>query len=182
MTSHVLRFPPQLLDKARGTKIFFLDVDGVFTDGSLYYSDAGETLKKFNVLDGHGLKMLMHADIVPVVITGRDSGALRRRLSDLEIKQAYYGVQNKKSVAESCMQTLGFTWQQAAAMGDDWPDLPVVSRAALSFAPAQAHTELLSRVDHVCTNPAGQGAVREACDLLLMATGHYMPCLSEFLS
>jgi YrbI family 3-deoxy-D-manno-octulosonate 8-phosphate phosphatase len=111
--------------------------------------------------------LLMRSGIVPVVITGRDSQALRRRISELSIQHAHYGVDNNLSMAENCLQSFAMNWSHVAAMGDDWPDLPVLFRSAIAFAPAQAHTELLSRVDHVCLAAAGGGAVREACDLLL---------------
>ena len=182
MTNQALRFPDPLLEKARGVRIFFLDVDGVMTDGGLYFTAEGESVKKFNSLDGHGLKLLQRAGIVPVVITGRDSQALRRRISELSIEQAHYGVDNKLLMAENCLQSFGMDWSYAAAMGDDWPDLPVLLRSAFAFAPAQAHAELLSRVDHVCSSLAGGGAVREACDLLLMANGYDTSALNEVLS
>jgi len=182
MTNQVLHFPAPSLEKARGVRIFFVDVDGVMTDGGLYFTTKGEALKKFNSLDGHGLKLLKRAGIVPVVITGRDSQALRRRIAELSIDHAHYGVDNKLLMAENCLQSFGMNWSHAAAMGDDWPDLPVLLRSAFAFAPAQAHAELLSRVDHVCSAAAGAGAVREACDLLLMANGHYMSALDEVLS
>jgi 3-deoxy-D-manno-octulosonate 8-phosphate phosphatase (KDO 8-P phosphatase) len=171
-----------LLEKARGVRIFFLDVDGVMTDGGLYFTSEGEAVKKFNSLDGHGLKLLMLSGIVPVVITGRDSQALRRRISELSIQHAHYGVDNKLLMAENCLQSFAMNWSHVAAMGDDWPDLPVLFRSAIAFAPAQAHTELLSRVDHVCLAAAGGGAVREACDLLLMANGYYTAALDDVLS
>ena len=182
MTKNALLFPKPLLDKARGVRIFFLDVDGVMTDGDLYFTSEGESVKKFNSLDGHGLKLLMRSGIVPVVITGRDSQALRRRIAELSLEHAHYGVDNKLLIAENCLQSFGMDWSHAAAMGDDWPDLPVLMRSGFAFAPAQAHAELLSRVDHVCSAPAGGGAVREACDLLLMANGHYEVALGEVLS
>lgn len=182
MTKHALHFSKPLLDKARGIRIFFLDVDGVMTDGGLYFTAEGEAVKKFNSLDGHGLKLLMRSGIVPVVITGRDSQALRRRISELSVEHAHYGVDNKLLMAESCLQSFGVDWSQVAAMGDDWPDLPVLLRSACAFAPAQAHAELLTRVDHVCSAAAGGGAVREACDLLLMANGYYAVALGEILS
>jgi 3-deoxy-D-manno-octulosonate 8-phosphate phosphatase (KDO 8-P phosphatase) len=135
MTNQALRFPAPLLEKARGVRIFFVDVDGVMTDGGLYFTSEGEAVKKFNSLDGHGLKLLMRAGIVPVVITGRDSQALRRRIAELSIENAHYGVDNKLLMAENCLQSFGMDWSHAAAMGDDWPDLPLMQRAALSCAP-----------------------------------------------
>ena len=168
-----------LKEKAQNITTFFLDVDGVLTDGSLYFDAQGETLKKFSTLDGHGLKLLKRAQIVPVVITGRDSLALRKRLTDLGIEHAFFGVENKKSVAEGFLQSQGQYWNNAAAMGDDWPDLPVLISSQCSFAPPGAHEEVISRVDHVCNLPAGMGAVRQACDILLKAKGVYELVLKE---
>jgi 3-deoxy-D-manno-octulosonate 8-phosphate phosphatase (KDO 8-P phosphatase) len=182
MTKPLPRFADQLLDKARGVRVFFLDVDGVMTDGSLYFDASGEALKKFNALDGHGLKLLKQSGIVPVLITGRDSSALRARVKELQLNHVFYGVENKQSTAQQCLQVLGLSWAEAAAMGDDWPDLPVLLKVALAVVPATAHLELLTRADHVCMAAAGMGAVREACDLLLMANGAYSKALNEVLN
>ena len=176
------RFTDQLLEKARGIRVLFLDVDGVMTDGSLYFDANGEALKKFNSLDGHGLKLLRQAGILPVIITGRDSQALRCRVRELQMEHVFYGVDNKQSVASQCLKDLGLTWADAAAMGDDWPDLPVLLKVAFAFVPATAHIELLSRAHHVCATAAGMGAVREACDLLLIANGAYAKALQEVLN
>ena len=167
------RFNESLLLRAQHVKVLFLDVDGVLTDGSLFISSEGETFKRFHTLDGHGLKMLQAGGVQPVVITGRDSLALKKRLNELGLHTAFYGVEDKGKVAQTCLQDMGLSWSQAAAMGDDWPDLPMLLPAALSMAPPQAHVEVLSRVHHVCTTGSGAGAVREACDLLLHATGAY---------
>ena len=94
-----LNFPPGLLLKAQGIKVAFFDVDGVLTDGGLYLSEHGETLKRFNTLDGHGLKMLQKAGITPAVITGRDSLPLRSRLAALGITHAHYGTEDKRPAA-----------------------------------------------------------------------------------
>ena len=177
-----IQSPTNWLEKARSISVFFLDVDGVLTDGSLYCDHNGESFKKFNTLDGHGLKLLTTAQIVPVIITGRDSPALRKRLSELKIETAFFGVEDKKEVAQAYLKHHGQTWQNVAAMGDDWPDLSVLTRAQCSFAPPGAHTELKKRVDHVCSAAAGQGAVREACDLLLMAKGVYEVALRGALT
>jgi 3-deoxy-D-manno-octulosonate 8-phosphate phosphatase (KDO 8-P phosphatase) len=171
------RFHDALLTRAQHVKVFFLDVDGVLTNGSLFISSEGEIFKRFHTLDGHGLKMLQAAGVQPVIITGRDSLALKKRLSELGLNTAYFGIEDKWKVAQSCLQDLGLSWSQAAAMGDDWPDLPMLLPAALSIAPPQAHVEVLSRVHHVCTAGAGDGAVREACDLLLHAIGAYKKLL-----
>ena len=123
VTSH---YDPTLLHKAQGVRIVFLDVDGVLTDGGLYISESGETLKRFNTLDGHGLKMLQKASITPVIITGRDSAPLRTRLAALGIAHAYFGTEDKLAAAEETLRAFECDWNQAAAMGDDWPDLPVM--------------------------------------------------------
>ena len=173
-----LCFPPELLLKAQGIKVAFFDVDGVLTDGGLYMSEDGETLKRFNTLDGHGLKMLQKAGITPAVITGRDSLPLRTRLAALGISHAHFGTEDKGPVADATLKTLGLSWSQAAAMGDDWPDLPVMRRAAFSGAPANAHAEVIAIADHVTAVQSGHGAAREFCDLLLIASGRYAQLLA----
>ena len=151
------------------------------TDGSLYFDSNGESLKKFNSLDGYGIKLLQQSGIEPVVITGRDSLALRSRISELKIKNSYYGVHDKLLTAEDILRSMNLSWSQAAAIGDDWPDLPILLRANISFAPPQAHKELLNRVNYVCIAGSGAGAVREACDLLITASGYYIRALNEII-
>jgi len=172
-----LNFAPELLLRAQGIRVVFFDVDGVLTDGGLYMSEAGETLKRFNTLDGHGLKLLQQAGIIPAVISGRDSPALRARLLALGIAHAHFGTEDKRSAAEITLRTLGLDWSAAAAMGDDWPDLPVLRRAALSCAPANAHVQVRAQAHYVTQAQGGHGAVRELCDLLLVATGRYASLL-----
>jgi 3-deoxy-D-manno-octulosonate 8-phosphate phosphatase (KDO 8-P phosphatase) len=172
-----LNFPPELLLKAQGSHLgmraAIFDVDGVLTDGTLYVGESGEIFKGFNVLDGHGLKSLLQVGIVPIVITGRDSPAVRRRLADLGLPHGAFGVSDKLAVATPMLESLGLQWPDVAVIGDDWPDIPLLSRAGLSAAPPNAHAEVRARVDYVTQARGGQGAAREFCDLLLMASGHY---------
>ena len=175
-----LNFSPELLLKAQGIQVAFFDVDGVLTDGGLYMSEHGETLKRFNTLDGHGLKMLQKAGITPAVITGRDSLALRQRLAALGIAHAHFGTEDKRPAAQATLKALGLGWSQAAAMGDDWPDLPVMQLAALSCAPVNAHAEVKAMADHITTTQGGHGAARELCDLLLVASGRYAQLLQAY--
>jgi 3-deoxy-D-manno-octulosonate 8-phosphate phosphatase (KDO 8-P phosphatase) len=175
-----LTFPPELLLRAQSVKVVFFDVDGVLTDGGLYMSEAGETLKRFNILDGMGLKLLQRAGITPAVITGRDSPALRARLQALGIAHAHFGTENKRPAAESTLRALGLGWSAAAAMGDDWPDLPVLRRVALSCAPANGHAEVRAQARFVTQARGGHGAARELCDLLLVASGRYASLLQEY--
>ncbi|MDT8990399.1 HAD hydrolase family protein [Curvibacter sp. APW13] len=176
----IIQFDPVLLLRAQDIRVLFLDVDGVLTDGGLLYSESGETLKRFNTLDGHGLKMLQKGGITPVVITGRDSQPLRVRLQALGITHAHYGTEDKRPAAEHSLAQLGCTWANAAAMGDDWPDLPMMLGAALACAPANAHCEVAARAHYVTRAQGGHGAVREVCDLLLTASGRYVELLGGY--
>jgi len=177
----VLQHPPELLLKAQGIRWAIFDVDGVLTDGRIYISEHGEEFKAFSTLDGHGLKLLARFGITPVVITGRDSPAVRRRVADLGIAHAVFGASDKAAAAAQAMAQLGLGWDTLAAMGDDWPDLPLLTRAAFACAPANAHVEVKAVAHHVTASAGGYGAARECCDLLLMAAGHYATALRGHL-
>ncbi len=172
-----LHFDPQLLLRAQGRgqglRLALFDVDGVLTDGRLFISEQGETVKAFHALDGHGLKLLQRAGIEPVVVTGRDSPAVRRRVADLGLNAALYGVHDKLAAAEALLAARALQWDDVAAIGDDWPDLPLLMRAALACAPVNAHVEVKAVAHHVTAAPGGHGAAREFCDLLLMGCGRY---------
>ncbi|WP_084452617.1 KdsC family phosphatase [Roseateles chitosanitabidus] len=180
-----LRFPPELLLKAQGPalglKAAIFDVDGVLTDGRIYLSERGEEFKAFATLDGHGLKLLAQGGIVPIVITGRDSPAVRRRVADLGLKHAVYGAKDKLAAALPLLAELGVDWPEVAAIGDDWPDLPLMVRAGFACAPAQAHAEVKAVAHHVTEAAGGHGAAREFCDLMLMASGKYAALLHGHL-
>jgi 3-deoxy-D-manno-octulosonate 8-phosphate phosphatase (KDO 8-P phosphatase) len=175
-----LTFPPELLLAAQGIRIAFFDIDGVMTDGGVLFSDEGEMIKRFNILDGLGVKLLQRAGITPAVITGRDSKPLRRRLEALGVTQVHYGTEDKRPAAEKVLAALGFDWSQAAAIGDDWPDLPVLRRCALPVAPANAHIEVRNCARYVTQAAGGHGAAREFCDLLLVGCGQYARLLEEY--
>jgi len=176
-----LVFPAELLLKAQGRglglKAAIFDVDGVLTDGRLFIGENGESFKAFSALDGHGLKLLAKGGITPLVITGRDSPAVRRRVADLALPHAVYGAQNKLAAASALLHRLALDWSDVAVMGDDWPDLPLMTRAAFACAPANAHAEVRAIAHHVTAASGGAGAARECCDLLLMAAGRYASLL-----
>ncbi|WP_395056339.1 KdsC family phosphatase [Polaromonas sp.] len=198
MSPHVpaLRFAPELLLRAQNVKVVFFDVDGVLTDGGLYFGEyppgdkratpqdsfttGGETLKRFNTLDGHGVKLLQRAGITPAVITGRDSAVLRSRLHALGVTHVHFGTEDKLPAAKTTLEALGLDWPQAAFMGDDWPDLPVMRRVAFACAPVNAHVEVRAVAHHVTQARGGDGAVREFCDLLMVASGRYAALLQEY--
>ena len=175
-----LSFPAELLLKAQGVRVAFFDVDGVLTDGGLYFTEFGETIKRFNTLDGHGMKLLQQAGITPVIISGRDSTPLRTRLAALGITHLHLGSEDKRPAAEKTLKALGLTWQEAAMMGDDWPDLTVMQNCTFVCAPADAHIEIKARANYITTARAGAGAAREFCDILLLANGHYARMLANY--
>ena len=135
-----LNHPPELLLQAQGIRVAFFDVDGVLTDGGLYFSVSGEALTRLSVLDG---------------------------------------TEDKRPAAEAFLAELGLDWSQAAAIGDDWPDLPVMQRAAFACAPANAHAQNKAMAHHVTAERGGEGAARAFCDLLLVAGGHYARLLAQ---
>ena len=180
-----IHFPPELLLRAQGSgmglRAAIFDVDGVLTDGRLYIGESGESFKAFHSLDGHGLKLLAQGGITPLVITGRDSPAVRRRVADLGLSHAVFGAADKLAAAEPLLKGLRLSWGDVAVMGDDWPDLPLFARAAFACAPANAHIEVRSRAHHVTQARGGEGAARECCDLLLTAAGRYADLLHGHL-
>jgi 3-deoxy-D-manno-octulosonate 8-phosphate phosphatase (KDO 8-P phosphatase) len=173
MIAPAIAFPAELLLRAQPVRLVILDVDGVLTDGGLYFSEQGESIKRFSVLDGQGIKMLQRAGILLAVITGRDSAALRNRLHALNIQHAVFGTEDKLPAAKRLLTELALPWQQVAVMGDDWPDLPMLRLAQLACAPANAHVENRAIAHFVSHSRGGEGAVRELCDLILTARGHY---------
>ena len=172
-----LNFAPELLLQAQGVRAAIFDVDGVLTDGRLYIGEHGEAFKAFHTLDGHGLKLLAAGGIQPLVVSGRDSPALRRRLSDLGITGAAYGAADKLQAAEPLLRQLQLDWSQLAVIGDDWPDLPLMGRARFACAVPGAHVEVRAVAHHVTSLRGGHGAAREFCDLLLCAAGRYAELL-----
>jgi 3-deoxy-D-manno-octulosonate 8-phosphate phosphatase (KDO 8-P phosphatase) len=186
VTTPALHFAPELLLRAQGRgfglKAAIFDVDGVLTDGRLYIGEHGETFKAFSTLDGHGLKLLAAGGITPLVITGRDSPAVRRRVADLGLQHAVYGAHDKGAAADKLLSTLGLAWAEVGAIGDDWPDLPLLARAAFACAPANAHAEVRAAAHHVTAASGGHGAAREFCDLLLMAAGRYATLLQQHMN
>ncbi|MEP7303077.1 MAG: 3-deoxy-D-manno-octulosonate 8-phosphate phosphatase [Caldimonas sp.] len=176
-----LAFAPELLLAARGPgdgiAAAIFDVDGVLTDGRVYVGEHGEVFKAFSTLDGHGLKLLGQGGIVAIVVTGRDSPAVRRRVAELGLAHAAYGAADKLAASEAILAGLGLDWSRVAVIGDDWPDLPLMRRAAFACAPPGAHVEARAAAHHVTEACAGFGAAREFCDLLLVAAGRYAALL-----
>ena len=158
-----------VLERARRIRLLVLDVDGVLTDGRLYLSAAGEELKVFHVRDGSGLVAVQRAGITVAIISGRDSAAVTRRAAELGIRHVRQGVGDKGAALDQLLDELGVSAAATACVGDDTPDVPMLRRAGLAIGVADTHPALLAAAHWVTPSNGGQGAVREACDLLLSA-------------
>jgi 3-deoxy-D-manno-octulosonate 8-phosphate phosphatase (KDO 8-P phosphatase) len=163
--SAVTQFQPAL----SRVRLLVLDVDGVLTDGRLYYTVRGEQQKVFHVRDGHGIKQVAVAGIDVAIISGRKSAAVARRARDLGIRSVTQGASDKLAALEKLVKARGLTFEHCACIGDDTPDAPILAAAGVGIAVADAHHDALAAADLVTTLPGGHGAVREACDWLLAA-------------
>ena len=159
--------------KLAGIRLLLLDVDGVLTDGRIIYDNQGNEIKAFDVKDGHGLKMLQRTGIKVGIITGRSSQVVANRAAELGIDILYQGALSKLEPYREILAQQGLTDIQVAYVGDDIVDLPILRRVGFSAAVADAIPDLLPRVDYVTKCRGGRGAVREICDLLLRAGGHW---------
>ncbi len=170
-----------LLRKAAGIRLLALDVDGIMSDGKLYFSAQGDELKAFNILDGLGLKQLMAAGITLAVITGRKSPLTERRMNDLGIPHLMQGREDKKVALQELVSTMDIEPEAIAYMGDDLPDLPALRYAGLGITVPNGYWLVRQNADYCTSVAGGSGAVREACDLLLTAQGKLESALSGYL-
>lgn len=168
------------IPRAKEIKLLLLDVDGVLTDGTIIYTHDGGESKGFNTQDGFGLRILQDAGIEVGLITARTSEAVNRRAADLKLKYVYQGTGSKLEVYEKILHQAGLRPLQTAYMGDDWLDLPLLNRAGLAIAPANGVAEVRQQVHFVTSRQGGQGAVREACDLILEAKGQLASLLRTY--
>jgi 3-deoxy-D-manno-octulosonate 8-phosphate phosphatase (KDO 8-P phosphatase) len=157
------RVPPTL---AR-VRLLVLDVDGVLTDGRLFYGPKGELLKAFHVRDGHGIKQVAAAGITVAIISGRKSAAVARRAKELGIRHVTQGANDKLAALRKLVKARGVSLEECACVGDDSPDAPILAAAGVGIAVADAHEDALSAADLVTTRSGGHGAVREVCDWLI---------------
>lgn len=160
-----------IYDKARAIRLAIFDVDGVMTDGRLYYSERGEELKVFDVRDGHGLKMLQDSGVRLALLTSRSSRAVALRAENLGISLVYQGVADKLAAFGELLRELRLDDAAASFMGDDLIDLPVLRRCGLALTVADAVAEVRDVAHYVTRAGGGRGAVREACELILRAQG-----------
>lgn len=174
-------YPASLLASAREIRLLALDVDGVLTDGGLYFSGNGEALKRFSILDGLGIKLLADNGVQTAIITGRSSGIVSQRAAELSITHIVQGREDKRAALQELLALAGVANKQAAYVGDDLPDIGALQLAGLGIAVANAHREVMARADWVCTRRGGDGAVREVADMLLLARGAYAATLDRFV-
>lgn len=175
------RLTDEVLRRARDVRVMIFDVDGVLTDGRLYYGPEGEALKVFHVLDGHGMKLLQRAGIRTAIITGRDSPILDRRAQDLGVAWMRKGQEEKASALVDLCRELRVTPDQCGYMGDDVIDLPVLTRVRFAATVPAASAFIQQNVHWVATQAGGMGAVREVCDFVLAAQGKLDAIQKAFL-
>ncbi len=175
-----MKLSPEVVARIREIKLAVFDVDGVMTDGSLFYTDAGETVKVFNTLDGHGMKMLQRSGVELAVISGRGCKALEMRAANLGIKHLLQHVENKAYAYSQLLQTLGLARSLAASIGDDVVDLPILLHCGFSAAVPAAPAFVRERVDYVTEAQGGRGAVREFCEVIMAAQGTLDAALGQY--
>jgi 3-deoxy-D-manno-octulosonate 8-phosphate phosphatase (KDO 8-P phosphatase) len=164
-TSEVAQFQAAL----RRVRLLVLDVDGVLTDGRLFYGPKGELLKAFHVRDGYGIKQVAEAGIAVAIISGRKSAAVAQRARELGIRHVAQGTSDKLAALRKLVKARGLTLEDCVCVGDDTPDAPILAAAGLGIAVADAHQDALDAADLVTKHGGGHGAVREVCDWLMAA-------------
>ena len=173
--------PSDVLQRAKNIRLLILDVDGVLSDGKLYFSNSGEEIKAFNSLDGHGIKMLQASGVHVAIITGRTSHIVAKRASDLGIQHLIQGREDKLNALSELLTDLNIAHEAIAHMGDDYPDLPIIRRVGLGLAPANAHPIIKQHCQWQSQHCGGDGAVREACDMIMSAQSTFDHALSAYL-
>lgn len=170
-----------VLEKARKLKLLILDVDGVLTDGKLFFDNEGNEYKAFHARDGHGIKLLRQTGVEVAVISGRKSNSVALRMKNLGIEYVYQGHENKIAAFDEIIDKLRITPDQAAHVGDDLLDLPIMIRVGLAIAVDDANFAVKQRADWCTTLPGGHGAVREVCDLIMQAQGCFEDVVNAYL-
>lgn len=171
----------ELRERAARIKLLLLDVDGVLTDGRLYFGNNGEEFKSFSTLDGQGIKTLQKSGVKVGIITGRTSDLVARRARDLGISILVQGREDKWEALQEIRQEHPFPLEEIAFMGDDWPDLTVMTRVGLALTVANAHSCVAQRAHWRSTERGGEGAVRAACDMIMQAQNTFEPALRTYL-
>lgn len=168
-------------DTLNGLKLLILDVDGVLTDGRLFFDDHGREYKCFHARDGHGLKLLRQSGVDVAVISGRKSNSVAIRMQSLGITHVYQGHEDKRAAFIEILRALNLSPKQVAYVGDDVLDLPIMTQVGFAVAVADANFAVKQRADWCTQMPGGLGAVREVCDLIMQAQGTFDAMLQSYL-
>ena len=171
-----------LKERAAGVRMLILDVDGVLTDGKLYFDHAGNEMKAFNTRDGMGIKALQKVGIEIAVITGRKSEAVTKRMEQLGVKHVYQGREDKLDAFLDLLDKTGLDAHETCFAGDDWIDLPVLIRVGLAVSVADAEDRVKQQAHWITKRQGGDGAVREICNMLLTAHEKHKVILDEILA
>lgn len=172
---------PEQINKIQQIKLLILDVDGVLTDGRLYFDNHGVEYKCFHARDGHGIKLLRQSGVEVAVISGRNSKSVALRMESLGLKYVYQGHENKRAAFDEILNTLNLTAPQAAHMGDDLLDLPIMNQVGFAIAVQDANFAVKNYADWCTTTAGGLGAVREVCDLIMQVQGTFQDILQTYL-
>jgi len=168
--------------KAADIKLVIFDVDGVLTNGGLFFGDSGEEYKMFNSKDGHGMKMLQDSGVHIAIITGRSSNVVTQRMINLGVEHVFQGVADKNVAYQELKAQLGIDDNNIAYMGDDVIDLPVMTKVGLPMAVADAHPVVIENAAWTSQHKGGHGAAREACEMIMQAQGTLAPTIKGYLS
>ena len=173
--------PADVLAKARSIKLLVLDVDGVLSDGKLYFSNTGDEIKAFSTLDGQGIKMLQQSGVNVAIITGRESALVKRRASNLGIEHLIQGREDKLIALNELKEQQALDYKAIAYLGDDLPDLPAIRQVQLGMTVANGHRFVVQHADYQTKAAGGNGAVREACELIMEAQGTLQAAWDNYL-
>ncbi|WP_196141136.1 3-deoxy-manno-octulosonate-8-phosphatase KdsC [Aliikangiella sp. G2MR2-5] len=177
----ILNYEHSLLEKASQIKLLICDVDGVLSDGKVYFGNEQEELKNFNIKDGLGIKLMQKNGITVAIITGRQSNIVERRAKELGIEKVYQGRSDKRATYQEIIEDMGLQKEQVAHIGDDLPDLPLMKRSGLGICVNDGYYFVKQHADWVTPSNGGSGAVRDVADLLLTAQGKLPNIQAEYL-
>ncbi len=170
-----------LTARAKQIRLLVMDVDGVLTDGGLFFGDDGQEYKMFNSRDGHGMRMLQDAGISIAIITGRQSEVVKHRMENLGVAHVYQGQREKLPAFEALLKEIGLAAEQVAYVGDDVVDLPILTRVGLAIAVQDAHALVKQHAHWTTPQGGGRGAVRDVCEMIMQAQGSLDAALGHYL-
>lgn len=173
--------PIRVMEQARQIRLLILDVDGVLTDGKLFFDYLGNEFKAFHARDGHGIKMLQQTGVEIAVISGRESFIVTKRMEELDVALVYQNQRDKRAAFAELLEKLDLSPEEAAYVGDDVVDLPIMTQVGLAIAVADANEAVIACADWTTTLGGGLGAVREVCDMIMQSQDNFEAILADYL-